>query len=158
MRNLLQALVNFFLFKCLLFQNVEIEKLIQKDILTSYDKTSRPSDNVTLSLRMQLKQIINVNEINQIITTSSYFYVVWNDPRLAWDPADYNSTIIIRVQANLIWLPDLYVLNTADSNGFILSTISDSNYAYVLANGNVCLGIGLFTLNTRCSININKVR
>ena len=158
MKNLLKALVTFFLFKCLMFQNVIIEKSIQTNILTGYDKTSRPSDNVTLYLRMQLKQIINVNEINQIITTSSYFYVLWYDPRLVWNPTDYNSTIFIRVQANLLWLPDLYVLNTADSNGFILSTISNSIYAYVLANGDVYLGIGLIALNTRCSININKVQ
>jgi len=157
MRSLLQVLVTYCIFKRLMFQYVSVDKSIQTAILNNYDKTSRPSDNVTLDLRMQLKQITNVNEINQIITTSSYFYVKWYDSRLKWDLNYYNYTTVIRVQANLLWLPDLYVLNTADLNGFILSTLSNSNYAYVDTLGNVYLAIGLIALNTRCSISINKV-
>ena len=157
MRYLLRAFVSICLFEHFIFQNVQNEKSIQKAILTSYDKIIRPSDNVTVDLRLQLKQIINFNEINQIIATSSYFYARWFDPRLAWDPGAYDSTTFFRIQANLLWLPDLYVLNAADSTGFIVSTITNSNYAYVDFSGAVYLAIGLIALNTRCSININKV-
>ena len=45
------------------------------------------------------------------------------------------------VKANLLWLPDLYVINTADSNGFI--TVSDSNLAYLSYDGTISINYGL---------------
>ena len=157
MKHLLQESIFICLLKCLLFQEVAIEKAIRRSILNaSYDNTERPSNLVYINLQLQLKQITEVNEISQKITTSSYLFAVWTDPRLMWNPGDYNNATYITIQANKLWLPDLCVLNTADSNGFI--SVPDSNNAYVFANGLVCLNIGLISLNTRCTMDITKVK
>ena len=112
---------------------------------------------VASSIKLQLNQIINVNEINRIITTSSYFLAFWPDPRLKWDPSSYENITFVNIQANKLWLPDLFVLNTADSNGFISSAITNTNLAYVLSDGAVFINIGLINLNTRCSLDVTKV-
>lgn len=44
-------------------------------------------------------------------------------------------------KANLLWLPDLYVINTGDSNWFI--TVSDSNLAELYWNGKVKITFAL---------------
>jgi len=157
MRYVFLTLIYFCLFKHHLFQNKKDEEKIESLIMKNYDKSIRPSDYVTVSLRLQLKQIINVNEINQIITTSSYFYLSWYDPRLIWPQEINYPLLLIRIQAIRLWLPDLYILNTADSNGFISSAVTNSSYALVAVNGSVYLVIGLMALNTRCPINIKKV-
>jgi hypothetical protein len=43
--------------------------------------------------------------------------------------------------AKNIWLPDLFITNTADKNGFI--RITDSNLAYIENNGYVKLTLSL---------------
>ena len=138
-------------------QDVTTEKAIRTSIMNGYDSSSRPSDHTYISIKLQLNQIINVNEINRIITTSSYFLAFWDDLRLKWDPSSYENITFVNIQANKLWLPDLFVLNTADSNGFISSAITNTNLAYVLSDGVVFINIGLINLNTRCSLDVTKV-
>ena len=69
----------------------------------------------------------------------------------------------ITLTAKQIWLPDLYIINSADSNGFL--PISDSNLAVILPNGFVYLTYSLtskfknkknfFYFNMRVYINKN---
>ena len=82
-------------------------------------------------------------EKNQILTTSIYLYASWNEERLVWNSSDYNGIDSIKVPATEIWLPDLLVINTADTNGFI--TISNSNLATISNDdgGYIDLLIGL---------------
>jgi hypothetical protein len=106
----------------------------------SYDNTLRPSNPTYISLKLQLNQIVGLNERTEIITTSSFLFVSWSDSRLSWNPGDYGQIQILSLSANAIWLPDLYVINTANTNGFL----SYTNYRiYVTCNGLVYLNIGL---------------
>ena len=106
----------------------------------SYDNSLRPADTTYILLKLQLNQIVGLNEKTEIITTSSYLFVAWLDLRLTWNPADYGNLYILSLSANEIWLPDLYVVNTASTNGFL----SFSNYRiYVNYFGLIYLNIGL---------------
>lgn len=132
------------------------EKLIRKQILGSeYDRTIRPSDQVNVSVQISLKQIVNIDEKNQIMTTSSYLFLQWYDPRLTWTKSDFNNLELISIPAKQIWLPDLFVTNTAESNGFI--NVYDPNLAYVTPKGFVFLTLSLVGLKTRCIIRIKQV-
>ena len=124
-------------------------------ILNRYDKTIRPLDKVEINLKISLKQIVDLNERDQIITTSSYFFAEWFDNRLAWNLSTNNNTYWISIPAKKIWLPDFFVINTADSNGFV--QITESSLAYIHYDGLVYLAMSLIGLKTRCSINIYKV-
>jgi len=65
----------------------------------------------------------------------------WYDPRLKWNSTLSHNIDSISVLAKSIWLPDLFITNTADSNGFI--TVTDSNLAFIEKNGYVKLTLSL---------------
>jgi hypothetical protein len=121
------------------------EKKIKDKILNSnYDKTMRPSKSVGILMNIALKQIIGLDERNQFMTTASYLFVKWYDPRLKWNLTLNNNTDQVKsisLMAKKIWLPDLFITNTADKNGFI--RITDSNLAYIENNGYVKLTLSL---------------
>ena len=116
------------LFFCFLFPFLNIkadtEKELKDRILSNsnYDKSIRPSVPVDIYLGLSFKQIANVDEKNQIITTSSFLKASWYDKRLTWNYTEVGISFLL-IKANLLWLPDLFVINTADSNGFF--TVSD---------------------------------
>ena len=124
-----------FLFFCFLFAIISIkaenstEKTLKDRILTNYDESIRPSEPVDIYLRLIFKQISNVDEKNQIITSSSYLTASWFDERLTWNNSEVGIDFLM-IKSNLLWLPDLYVINTADSNGII--TVSDSNLSFLI--------------------------
>jgi hypothetical protein len=118
------------------------EKRIKDTIINSnYDKTIRPTVPVSILMDIALKQIVAIDEKNQFMTTASYLFVKWYDPRLKWNSTLSHNIDSISVLAKSIWLPDLFITNTADNNGFI--TVTDSNLAFIEHNGYVKLTLSL---------------
>ena len=117
------------------------ETRLKKKIFEGYDKNVKPSKTVNISFDTSLKQIVSLDEKNQIITTSIYLYASWYDRRLTWNSSDFNETDLIKVTSTRLWLPDLFVINTADTNGFI--TISNLNLAILKNSGFISLTISL---------------
>ncbi len=70
-----------------------LEGKIKKKIIIdkNYDRSLRPSSKTEIILELALKQLIDVNEKTQIITTSFYLFISWNDPRLKWNSSDYEE-------------------------------------------------------------------
>ena len=123
-------------------ETLQIEKRIKDTIINkNYDKSIRPSVSVSILMDIALKQIVAIDEKNQFMTTASYLFVKWYDPRLKWNSSLSHNIDSVSVLAKSIWLPDLFITNTADTNGFI--TVTDSNLAFVENNGNVKLTLGL---------------
>jgi hypothetical protein len=123
-------------------ETLQIEKRIKDTIINkNYDKSIRPSVSVSILMDIALKQIVAIDERNQFMTTASYLFVKWYDPRLKWNSSLSHNIDSVSVLAKSIWLPDLFITNTADTNGFI--TVTDSNLAFVENNGNVKLTLGL---------------
>lgn len=118
------------------------EREIKNRILnsSSYDRLIRPEVTVSIYLQLLLKQLVSVDEKTQIITTSSLLIAIWRDERLQWNEteAGFDSMLI---KSNLLWLPDLYAINTADTNGFI--TVSDYNIAVLTHEGYITVNFGL---------------
>jgi hypothetical protein len=123
-------------------ETLQIEKRIKDTIINkNYDKSIRPSVSVSILMDIALKQIVAIDERNQFMTTASYLFIKWYDPRLKWNSSLSHNIDSVSVLAKSIWLPDLFITNTADTNGFI--TVTDSNLAFVENNGNVKLTLGL---------------
>ena len=108
------------------------EQLIQKKILTEiinkYDKTIRPDDSVYLTFKISLRQIISVDEKNQIMTSSLYLTTKWTDPRLDWNASNFNGVDNILIPAKTLWLPDLFVINTGYLKFFYLNSLLTSTW------------------------------
>ena len=107
---------------------------------TNNIKIIRPSFQVNITVDLALKQIISIDEKTQVITTSTYLFVSWEDSRLCWNKSE-NNVERIPVQAKNIWLPDLFVENAVDTNSFL--PIYDSNILWVYFDGTVHLTVSL---------------
>ena len=114
-----------------------IKNLILK---SNYDPSILPQDFIQIDVDMFFKQIVKLDQNNQILVSSSTLIAQWTDQRLAWNTTEYPKGAII-LKATQIWLPDLYVINSADLNGFI--PVSSSNLAMIYYSGLVNIIYGL---------------
>lgn len=63
-----------------------------KTLLTDYNKLARPDRQVVGNYKVYLKQIVSLDERNEIMTSSSNIFTYWKDGRLAWnDKPDYSN-------------------------------------------------------------------
>lgn len=92
--------LNSLKFGSLLQQNSSVrpkkpENNLLQTILQDYDKRSRPVENFHLPLEVDfsisLRQIIQVDEKNQLITTNLWRTLFWTDEFLQWDPNDHGN-------------------------------------------------------------------
>jgi len=114
---------------------------IKKFILNSnYDTTIPPKDFMLINLDIFFKQIVKLDQNNQILVSSSTLTAAWFDPRLEWNKSEY-SLDYINLKATQVWLPDLYVINSADSNGFV--PVTSFNLVQVNYDGLVTINYGL---------------
>ncbi len=107
---------------------------------SNYDPSILPQDFIQINVDMFFKQIVKLDQNNQILVSSSTLIAVWTDQRLAWNFTEYPIEAII-FKATQIWLPDLYIINSADLNGFI--PVSSSNLAMINYSGLVTIIYGL---------------
>ena len=88
------------------------------------------------------------------MTSSSYLFVHWIEKRFHWNPIKFDNIVFITIPVNDLWIPDFYVINTANTDGSI--TFNDNALAVVKFDGSIYLNIDLIGLNTRCSISTFK--
>ena len=66
------------------------EKTLVRKLLRDYEPLARPVNNssmpVTLTIIVTLKQIVDLDERNQILKTNIWLEYYWNDTNLTWDP------------------------------------------------------------------------
>ncbi|CAD6184220.1 unnamed protein product [Caenorhabditis auriculariae] len=98
----------------------EDAKRLYDDLMVNYNRHRRPSTGsqqpLTIKLNLRLSQIIDVHEIDQIMTCSVWLKQVWTDKKLSWDPRSYGGVSVLYVPYEMIWVPDIVLYNNADSN------------------------------------------
>ena len=113
-----------------------------------YDKATKPAELTNIWFSVVPIRLISIDEKNEIMSSSIIIKLTWVDSRLAWD-SSLNLTHK-KIPAKSIWLPDLFVINTAEANGFF--TITDQNIAMVNSNGMVYMAINVGVLRTKCKL------
>ena len=163
--------------------NPEDVKTILKDILngkspltiqnesyiyneTQYDSSLRPTGlagknknidkdgTLVVTVILTLRQLVSLDEKNQILTTSFYMLLKWGDPRLMWNKAKYKNISSITVPASRFWLPDLAIMNSALTSNFI--TYPSNQNVIIFSNGDSYLTLSLPSQATRCKLNVYK--
>ncbi|XP_067139227.1 neuronal acetylcholine receptor subunit alpha-10-like [Centruroides vittatus] len=132
----------------------ENEYRLVQYLLSTYDKSVRPSQNATdpvnVTFGLALTQIIDVDERNQILTTNCWLNQMWLDYTLQWNASHFGGVHVVRIPAEKVWKPDIILYNNADSqyNNAILST-----NVIVLSDGNLTwLSSAIF--KSSCKINV----
>jgi hypothetical protein len=109
----------------------------------NYDSAIPPQDLTVIAVGNLFKQIVKLDQTSQFLTSSSTLVANWNDSRLIWNSTKYPMNTI-SLKAKQIWLPDLYVINSGDSNGFL--QVNDYSLATVFNDGSVIM---VYPLNSK---------
>jgi len=64
---------------------------------------------------MYLVALNTVDEVEQMITSTSYMMIRWNDSFMTWTPSDYGGIGSFEIPQNAIWKPDLALANAYDT-------------------------------------------
>lgn len=87
---------------------------------STYNKLSRPvrmpSEKLWINIDIKLTGIADVDEKNQVLSTSFWIHQEWNDSSLSWRPEDFGGIESIRVPADMVWKPDMVLYNNADGD------------------------------------------
>ncbi|MEE6489701.1 hypothetical protein FKM82_015652 [Ascaphus truei] len=98
----------------------EDESRLITELFKNYNKVVRPvqtfKDKVEVTVGLQLIQLINVDEVNQIVTTNVRLKQQWVDNNLKWNPVDYGGIQKIRIPSGDLWRPDIVLYNNADGD------------------------------------------
>ncbi|TKR60916.1 hypothetical protein L596_028097 [Steinernema carpocapsae] len=90
------------------------------DLFADYVKEIRPvlndSQSLTVSVQFWLKQILKVDERDQIVNIYLWLELYWTDEFLKWDPKDYDGLDRLHIPSESIWRPDILVYNNANMN------------------------------------------
>ncbi|CAG5123758.1 unnamed protein product, partial [Candidula unifasciata] len=132
------------------------EHKLYRHLFRNYTADSRPVRNashvVVVKFDLSLNQLLDLDEKNQILTTSVWIYEEWTDEMLKWSPSDYEDQHAIMIPASSIWLPDIFIYNTANANmdGFVGINGSKVSIQY---NGNVKWMVPLM-VSSVCSVDV----
>ena len=154
MYNLIFILILLFSLSDTQFTQSQEQKLVES-LLKGYSRIIRPSNIVNVILGVELKQIISVDEKNQILSTNSFISQYWSDPRLAWNTTDNNGTEILMIPLKSVWAPDTNIINSANGDGY-LKLNSDFSYVSVYYTGDVYYVSSVLGLQTRCDLDMRK--
>ncbi|GMT02447.1 hypothetical protein PENTCL1PPCAC_24621, partial [Pristionchus entomophagus] len=68
---------------------------LYEDLLYYYNKNVRPVKNATEAVKVKfaasLIRLIDVDEVNQVLTTNLWLEMQWFDYKLSWDPDKWNG-------------------------------------------------------------------
>ena len=101
------------------------EKALYRHVTQHYDPNSRPVRlalaPVNVSVLIQIKRLMELDEKKQVLTTSVIIHEQWQDENIAWKPSKFGNLKYLVVPTTHIWLPDIYVYNNAlvGNRGFV---------------------------------------
>jgi len=125
----------------------ENEQRLLENLLRSYNKNVLPrklsssedasQDPVKVTFGVQFTGIRGFDIANGILSTQVWLRLRWNIPALRWDPAKFDGIKQVKVPSSRIWLPDIFLYNSAKGDGYIMA---DSNVLALISNdGDVSL-------------------
>jgi len=132
---------------------VDLKRLLK----TGYIKTVRPAKNysqpVQVRFDLALRAVVDLEEKNQVLTTSVWIRIYWTDENLVWDPKNYSNIKSANFLPSEIWTPDIVLYNSADSRGRgILDTSMQTNI--IVTSKGECSWFCPLILETECSVDI----
>lgn len=101
--------------------------------LRSYSNLIRPVSNNSVQLivkiGLRLSQLLDMDEKNQIMTTSVWLRQEWSDLRLQWDPKEYGGITMTHIPSKQLWRPDILLYNNADGD-FVVTLMTKATVHY----------------------------
>ena len=128
---------------------------LNQDLLKNYSRQIRPvmnqGDSVVVSTRFIFKGLSNYDELSGAFTIICGFKCTWRDEKIAWNPRDYGNLSEVVLPSFSVWVPVLYLVNTADS----MEMKTDVMDVYFWNNGRATATTGL-SISSLCSPNTRQ--
>ncbi|KAK6185906.1 hypothetical protein SNE40_008042 [Patella caerulea] len=129
---------------------------LRKSLFGNYSKEIVPLYNQSVPLQVQMSffliMIHDLDMKNQVLTASGWLKIEWYDEFLRWNPADYGGIDELIVFQREVWLPDLFVENTAQD---YKELGNDAMLISVSHRGKIFWEPGIVT-ETSCAVNIGR--
>ncbi|KAL8596824.1 hypothetical protein ACOMHN_027153 [Nucella lapillus] len=91
-------------------------RLIRAALMEHYDPlvfpVVNPSQPVYLNVTIGVRSFIQLDMKRQTLVFFGWLTVTWYDQFLGWDPNWYNMQRQVRLEAAMVWHPDLVIYNT----------------------------------------------
>uniref|UniRef100_A0A8C5S383 Neurotransmitter-gated ion-channel ligand-binding domain-containing protein n=1 Tax=Laticauda laticaudata TaxID=8630 RepID=A0A8C5S383_LATLA len=105
----------WYLLKAKMSLQGEYQRKLYRELLKNYNPLERPVANdsqpLTVSFSLSLRQIMDVDEKNQVLTTNVWLRMHWTDYYLQWNTSEYPGVKNVRFPAGQIWKPDILLYN-----------------------------------------------
>ena len=115
--------------------NAQIKQL-ENELLANYSTNIAPKwsakSRIIVNASLHLMYIVDFNEREETLTSSTWLTFKWNDPFLAWEGKEkYENVSVLYLRQNQVWKPDFVLLNTVENVKLLghadLSVIVDRN-------------------------------
>nr|XP_022333676.1 neuronal acetylcholine receptor subunit alpha-7-like [Crassostrea virginica] len=111
-------------FLCLIAEGISLSRnysmpttQLVRDLLQDYDPRLLPmenfGDNVSIAVNIALRQLMKLDEKNQIIYLNIWMRLWWKDPRLRWNTSDYGGVNQIILPFQDLWTPDISLFDSS---------------------------------------------
>ncbi|KAK7501576.1 hypothetical protein BaRGS_00007007 [Batillaria attramentaria] len=113
----------------------DISEVLFQAVWGDYRASVRPlcgmyPATTTVTLALALRQVQQLNEPKQILSTNLWLRVTWTDCRLTWNPGQFANVSRLIVPYDQLWTPDLTLYDNAESGltglaGYRISVTSE---------------------------------
>ena len=93
------------------------------------------SDNLLIFVDVQvvISAVLNIDDVQQTMTSSTYMSVSWVDPSLSWNTSEHEGVQRLIMPVEAVWTPLIYIVNSIDKQ----SIFSYTDVVIVYSNGTV---------------------
>lgn len=99
-------------------QTTANQQALHTHLFTSYDAGEKPycGGAVNVTLDLALRQVIDLDEPQQILRANVWVRLKWQDCRLTWTPSSYGGISNFIVPYKYIWIPDLTLYDSVSDD------------------------------------------
>lgn len=100
-------------------QTIDDITLLHSTLLSGYSKHVRPvvnqSQPVVVNMTFDLVSIRELDEIVGSLSIVGILWMIWEEPRMKWNPFAYNKTLTTKLSMQEVWKPDLLLAHPIES-------------------------------------------
>ncbi|XP_070574958.1 neuronal acetylcholine receptor subunit beta-4-like isoform X2 [Ptychodera flava] len=105
---------------------LEQQKKLMSHLFDDYDPTTWPVRNMSYKVDVHfvfwLKQIIDVDERKQVLTSAAGIKMYWIDEHFQWEAEKFNNITTLWNSSKKIWTPAVELWNNAETESFMVDT------------------------------------
>ena len=129
---------------------------LEKELLTDYNvntvPTSSEGNKIVINASLYLLYIVDFNEREESLKSSTWLSLTWKDPNLSWDGKEkYTNITAIYLRQIQIWKPDFILLNSVED----LKLLGTDNLGVTVQKDGTVLWEPGQTFTSICEVNIN---